>query len=292
MRFDDYGQSDNLRDRRGERGRAQRGGGGAVLLFHLARFVMGRFGIGGLVVLGGGFFFLSSIGLNPLTLGSGPVSSGPYDTRYDRLVGATLKSTEDVFAEVFKENGLGDYPEPILNFFSGGVQTQGCGFAKSAVGPFYCPADRQIYIDTTFFDDLAERFGAPGDFAQAYVVAHEVGHHIQTVTGVSDRVRAMQARATSEAERNGYLVKLELMADCLAGVWAGRTAIPLDRTDVEEALAAAHAIGDDTIQRRAQGRVVPDSFTHGTSEQRANWFSTGYRARDMRACDTLNATQI
>ncbi|NRA30496.1 MAG: neutral zinc metallopeptidase [Parvularculaceae bacterium] len=292
MRFDDYGQSDNIRNRRGEGGRPQMGGGGAMLLVCLARFVMGRFGIGGLVVLGGGFFLLSSMGINPLTLGSAPVSSGPYDTKYDRLVGATLKSTEEVFAQIFEENGLGTYPEPILNFFSGGVQTQGCGFADSAIGPFYCPADRQIYIDTVFFDQLAERFGAPGDFAQAYVVAHEVGHHVQTVTGVSDRIRAMQARATTEAEKNSYLVRLELMADCLAGVWAGRTAIPLDRGDVEEALAAARAVGDDTIQRRAKGRVVPDSFTHGTSEQRANWFSTGYRSRDMRACDTVNTQQL
>jgi len=292
MRYDDYGQSDNIRNRRGQGGGSQMGGGGAMLLVYLARFVMGRFGIGGVVVLIGGFFVLSSLGLNPLTLTSGTQQAAPGDGRYDRLVGATLKSTEDVFAEVFQENGLGAYPEPLLNFFSGGVQTNGCGFAKSAIGPFYCPADRQIYIDTSFFDLLSDRFGAPGDFAQAYVVAHEVGHHIQTVTGISERVRSAQARASSEAESNAYLVRLELMADCLAGVWAGRTAIPLDQGDVEEALAAAEAIGDDTIQRRANGRVVPDSFTHGTSEQRARWFSVGYRSRDMKACDTMNALRL
>lgn len=292
MRLDDFGQSDNVRDRRGEGG-ARMGAGGAGLLFMLVRLVASRFGIGGIVVLGIGFFVLSSMGINPLSMGGpAPQASRSVDRSYDQLVGAVLLSTEQTFSEVFREEGLGDYPEPTLNLFSGGVSTRGCGFASSAVGPFYCPADREVYLDTSFFDDLSRRFGAPGDFAQAYVIAHEVGHHIQTVTGVSQQVRQLQARAGSEAESNAYLVRLELMADCLAGVWAGRTEIPLDRGDIQEALGAANAIGDDTLQRKAQGRVVPDSFTHGTSEQRQRWFTTGYRAKDISACDTMGAQRL
>ncbi|MEM1381480.1 MAG: neutral zinc metallopeptidase [Pseudomonadota bacterium] len=294
MRIDDYERSDNIDDRRGQGGGRRMGGGSSMLLVYLAQFVLSRFGVGGLVVLGGGFFLLSSLGLNPLTLsgGGGQSASGPIDRSYDQLIGATLRSTEQVFAEVFAEQGLGRYPEPTLVLFQYGVQTEGCGFAQSAVGPFYCPADRQVYIDTTFFDDLSRRFGAPGDFAQAYVIAHEVGHHIQTVTGVSGEVRRLQAQASSAAERNGYSVRLELMADCLAGVWAGRTSIPLDRGDIQEAVVAAQAIGDDTLQRRSSGKVMPDSFTHGTSEQRQRWFSLGYRQRDISACDTLSAQRL
>jgi predicted metalloprotease len=290
MRFEDFGQSDNIRDRRGEGG-SNLGGGGAFVLFALFRFVFSRFGIVGVLVLGAGLFLASSLGINPLTSGPAP-GSGQVDTRYDDLVGATLLSTERVFTEVFREEGLGDYPEPTLNLFSGGVRTEGCGVASSAVGPFYCPGDRQVYLDTEFFDQLSSRFGAPGDFAQAYVVAHEVGHHIQTVTGISQEVRRLQARARDEATKNAYSVRLELMADCLAGVWARRTQIPLEDGDIEEALRAASAIGDDTLQRKSQGRVVPDSFTHGTSEQRQRWFTAGYQSGEMGSCDTLGAQRL
>lgn len=289
MRLDDFGRSDNVRDRRGEGG-PNLGGGGGILLFYLFRMAFSRFGILGVVVLGGGLFLASSLGINPLSSGTAPRQAA--DTRYDELVRGVLYSTEQVFSEVFQENGLGDYPEPTLNLFSGGVSTRGCGFANSAVGPFYCPADREVYLDTSFFDDLSRRFGAPGDFAQAYVIAHEVGHHIQTVTGVSQQVQRLQARASSEAESNRYLVRLELMADCLAGVWAGRTQIPLDPGDIQEALGAANAIGDDTLQRKAQGRVVPDSFTHGTSEQRQRWFARGYESGKISTCDTLEAASL
>ncbi|NNU15621.1 neutral zinc metallopeptidase [Parvularcula sp. ZS-1/3] len=292
MRLDDFGQSSNVRNRRGEGG-SRMGSGGAGLMFVLIRMVMSRFGIGGLVVLGIGFFALQAIGINPLSSGGGTQrASAPQTSQYDQLVGAVLLSTENVFTEVFREEGIGDYPEPVLNLFAGRVTTRGCGSATSAVGPFYCPADSQVYIDTSFFDELGQRFGAPGDFAQAYVIAHEVGHHIQNVTGISDQVRRQQASARSEADRNEYSVRLELMADCLAGVWAGRTQIQLDPGDIREALGAAAAIGDDTLQRRSGGRVVPDSFTHGTSEQRQRWFTTGYRARDISACDTLGTDQL
>lgn len=290
MRLDDFGQSDNVRDRRGSGGGGMRGGGGGMMLFALFRMVFSRFGIVGVVVLGAGLFLVSSIGINPLSSGGG--SARNVDTSYDQLVGAVLLSTENVFGDVFREEGLGNYPEPTLNLFAGQVTTRGCGSATSAVGPFYCPADSEVYIDTSFFDELGQRFGAPGDFAQAYVIAHEVGHHIQNVTGVSGQVRAAQQRARGDAAKNEYSVRLELMADCLAGVWAGRTQIELEPGDIEEALRAASAIGDDTLQRRSGGRVVPDSFTHGTSAQRQRWFTTGYQARDMGACDTLGASSL
>jgi predicted metalloprotease len=290
MRFEDFGQSDNIRNRRGEGG-SNLGAGGAFALFYLFRFVFSRFGVVGVVVLGVGLFLLSGTGLNPL----GASSTGERQaatSQYDQLVGAVLLSTENVFNDAFREEDLGDYPEPILNLFAGRITTAGCGSATSAVGPFYCPADSEIYIDTSFFDELSQRFGAPGDFAQAYVIAHEVGHHIQNVTGISDQVRSAQQRARGDAERNEYSVRLELMADCLAGVWAGRTQIQLEQGDIDEALRAAAAIGDDTLQRRSSGRVVPDSFTHGTSDQRQRWFATGYEARDISACDTLGADRL
>jgi predicted metalloprotease len=290
MRLDDFGQSDNIRDRRGEGGPALGGGSGAMLLI-LFRFVFSRFGIVGVLILGAGLFLFSNLGINPLSSGGGPQGAG-VDTRYDQLVGGVLYSTERVFTDVFEEEGIGDYPEPTLNLFSGRVTTRGCGSASSAVGPFYCPADREIYLDTNFFDELSRRFGAPGDFAQAYVIAHEVGHHIQAVTGISEQVRQAQARAGDEAQANAYSVRLELMADCIAGVWAKRTEIPLDDGDIGEALRAASAIGDDTLQRQSGGRVVPDSFTHGTSEQRQRWFASGYRAGEIGACDTLGAERI
>ena len=304
MRWEDYRSSDNVFNRRGEggsRGAGFGGAGGGMMAFMLLRMIFSRFGIGGVVVAVGGFLLLSAVGLNPLTGGGGgqAVSTGPAGqaptSRYDAEITAILATTEDVWNTAFAERGA-DYPEPALNLFAGGIQAGGCGFASSAVGPFYCPANREIYIDTGFFEQLERQLGAPGDFARAYVIAHEVGHHIQTVTGVSDDVRAQQARARSDAERNDYSVRLELMADCLAGVWArqaqGLDGFALEEGDIQEGLRAANAIGDDTLQRNAGRRVSPDSFTHGTSEQRQRWLSIGYRTGDMEACDTLSAREV
>ena len=297
MRWDDYRRSDNVFNRRGEGGSRLGGGGGGGLAvgFMLLRFVFSRFGIGGVVVLVIGFLLVSQTGL---LSGGGQLASGAggsgaaVNSAYDEEIGAVLASTEDVWNRQFQEKGIGDYPEPSLNLFAGGITTQGCGFASSAVGPFYCPADREIYIDTQFFDQLSQQLGAPGDFARAYVIAHEVGHHIQTVTGISDEVRRAQAGARSKAQQNEYQVRMELMADCLAGVWARNAGafqgFSLEQGDVQEGLRAASAIGDDTLQRNAGRRVSPDSFTHGTSEQRQRWLATGYETGDMQACDTLN----
>ncbi|EMD84350.1 neutral zinc metallopeptidase [Pacificimonas flava] len=194
-----------------------------------------------------------------------------------------LGDTEAVWTAEFAEAGQ-DYPEPMLYFYDR-VGQSGCGVAEAAVGPFYCPADQSIYIDTSFFDQLAQ-MGGPGDFAAAYVVAHEVGHHVQTVTGISDQVRRAQS-ATGQAQSNALQVRMELQADCYAGVFAHDNSQYLEAGDIEEAVAAANAIGDDTLQRKAQGRVVPDSFTHGTSQQRQSWFLRGYRSGQAADCDTF-----
>ncbi len=203
-----------------------------------------------------------------------------------QFVGVVLAETEDVWNRLFPQ---GQYVEPTLVLFSGAAQSA-CGFASAAVGPFYCPLDQKVYIDLSFYDDLKRRFGAPGDFAQAYVIAHEIGHHVQKLLGVSDRVQAMQRRA-SRAEANALSVRMELQADCFAGVWAhyaDRTEGLLEDGDIEEGLNAAAAIGDDRIQMQSQGYVSPDSFTHGSSKQRQRWFSEGYWKGDPAACDTFD----
>jgi predicted metalloprotease len=207
----------------------------------------------------------------------------PADDTLAQFVSVVLKDTEDVWNELLK-----NYQEPRLNVFSNGVQTA-CGSASSAVGPFYCPGDQKVYIDLSFFRDLKERFGAPGDFAMAYVIAHEVGHHIQHLSGTSDKVHSLQQQ-TSKTEGNKLSVKLELQADFLAGVWAHhahRTKGILQPGDIEEALSAANAIGDDRLQQEAQGRVVPDAFTHGTSAQRMYWFKKGYQTGDVNQGNTF-----
>jgi predicted metalloprotease len=205
-------------------------------------------------------------------------------------ISVVLADTEDTWNALFRNRG-DTYREPELVLFSGAVQSA-CGFAQSAVGPFYCPADQSVYLDLTFFQELHERFGAPGDFARAYVVAHEVGHHVQTLLGISDDVRNAQARA-SRADGNQMQVMMELQADCLAGVWAYHTRqsqnVQLDPGDIEEALGAAAAIGDDRLQKQAQGYVVPESFTHGTSAQRMQWFRNGYDSGDPARCDTFKS---
>lgn len=238
------------------------------------------------------------LGIDPTPLltggGGGPPPGatgerGAPDDSAGARVSVVLASTEDTWRQLFAEAGR-EYREPTLVLFDDAVHSA-CGMAESAVGPFYCPGDGQVYIDLSFFNALADRFGAPGDFAQAYVVAHEVGHHVQNLLGTSDRIRQAQ-RDASRTDANALSVLLELQADCYAGVWASHAADErgfLEEGDIEEALGAASAIGDDALQRRSQGTVVPESFTHGTSAQRVGWFRTGLRSGDPDACDTLSA---
>lgn len=218
---------------------------------------------------------------------SAPAATGASDAESE-FVAVVLAETEDVWNRVFS-SASNRYQEPQLVLFSRAVQSQ-CGYATAAVGPFYCPADKKVYLDLSFFRELASRFGAPGDFAQAYVIAHEIGHHVQNLLGISDRTRAQQARV-SKTQANALSVRQELQADCLAGVWAreaDRTRKILEQGDIEEALQAATAIGDDRLQKRSQGYVVPDSFTHGSSEQRVHWFRVGLASGDPNDCDTFS----
>jgi len=197
-----------------------------------------------------------------------------------------LKDTEDTWTTIFRSNGS-RYEEPTLVLFSGATNTA-CGLGQSAMGPFYCPGDRKVYLDTSFFEELDQRFGAPGDFAQAYVIAHEIGHHVQNLLGVSDRVSSARQRG-GRAEANALSVRLELQADCYAGVWGYYAAQRdlLQPGDAEEGLRAAAAIGDDRLQRQTQGRVVPESFTHGSSEQRVSWLKRGLESGQIQSCDTF-----
>ncbi len=209
------------------------------------------------------------------------------------FVRAILGDTEDTWREIF-QGAQRQYQDPTLVLFSGGVNSA-CGFANSAVGPFYCPGDRRVYIDLAFFRELDQRFGAAGDFAQAYVIAHEVGHHVQTLLGVSAKVNAARQRGEQLEGDNGLLVRQELQADCLAGVWAQHAQRRLDWLepgDLEEALNAANAIGDDRLQQRSRGQVVPDSFTHGTSAQRVRWFKRGFEQGDPGLCDTFQSARL
>ena len=282
-------QSRNVDDRRGA---AVAGGSGILLM--LLRFIIGRFGIRGvffLAMIGGGMYMA---GINPMAfIQGGQVSTGsaePIDDETSQFVSTILGQTEDVWGEIFAEAGA-TYPAPTLVMFSGQVSSA-CGFASSASGPFYCPADKQVYLDASFFRELAQRFGAPGDFAAAYVIAHEIGHHVQTITGISAKVRAAQQRA-SEIESNALQVRMELQADCYSGLWAKRANESgdfLEDGDIEEGLRAAAAIGDDAIQRNAGRHVTPESFTHGSSEQRVEWFTRGYRTGSVDQCDTFNSS--
>lgn len=295
MRLDDQRDSTNVEDRRGMRGSRGGGGGGNPL----GALIGGRLGIGGIVIVG---IIALVMGINPLTLLSGAGGGGggepvgqpapvlqPKSTM-DRFVARVLATTEDSWGEAFPKEVGAPYQPPKLVLFSGSVDSA-CGSASSAMGPFYCPGDQKVYLDQSFFDELARRFGAPGDFAGAYVIAHEVGHHIQTITGISDQVRQAQSRG-SKTQGNALQVRMELQADCLAGVWAQAHKDLLDEGDIDEAMAAANAIGDDTLQRAAQGTVVPESFTHGSSAQRKSWFMNGFRGGTIAACDTFGARSI
>ena len=225
---------------------------------------------------------------------SAPQRSTPTaNDEQSEFVRVVLGDTEDTWREIF-QGANRQYKDPTLVLFRGGVNSA-CGFANSAVGPFYCPGDQRVYIDLAFFRELEQRFGAAGDFAQAYVIAHEVGHHVQTLLGVSAKVNAARQRGERVEGASGLLVRQELQADCLAGVWAyhGQQRHDwLEPGDIEEALNAANAIGDDRLQKQARGQVVPDSFTHGTSEQRVRWFKTGFDGGDVGRCDTFKATRL
>lgn len=271
-------QSGNVEDRRGMGGKMAIGGGiGGIIVLVLSLLFGGNPGD-----------ILNNSVVNQPTTQEQPVN--PADEPKREFVAVVLNDTEDVWSKIFSEQLGKTYPEPKLVLFSGQGQS-GCGTASSASGPFYCPADQKVYIDLSFYDELQSRFQAPGDFAMAYVIAHEVGHHIQTVLGISDKMRQMQQGA-SEAEANALSVKLELQADFLAGVWAHHAQQMkkiLQEGDIEEALNAANAIGDDRLQKEAQGYVVPDAFTHGTSAQRMFWFKKGYESGDINQGDTFSA---
>ena len=282
MRWRGERQSTNIEDRRGlSGGKIAVGGGiGSIVILVLALL----FGIDPQQ-------FLEQVPQEP---SSQVQTSRPQNTEEEQLkqfVGVVLAKSEDVWNDVFRQNGR-QYREPTLVLFTDQVRSA-CGMAGAAVGPFYCPADEKLYIDLSFYDELKRRFNAPGDFAQAYVVAHEVGHHVQKLLGISDRVNALQQRA-GEVEANQLSVRLELQADFFAGIFARyiQNQGMLDAGDVEEALQAASAVGDDQIQKRTTGYVVPDSFTHGTSDQRLRWFRKGYESGDMRQGDTFNTNNL
>jgi predicted metalloprotease len=286
-------RSDNVVDARGDGGGGGGGGG----------FRMGGKGLSlGAVVLIVGFGLLT--GQDPMQIlgqltgqGSAPAPTQqrttPATDDQTEFVRAILGDTEDTWTTVFKENGR-QYEAPPLVLFSGRVNSA-CGTASSAVGPFYCPADHRVYLDTAFFTEMSQRFGAAGDFAQAYVIAHEVGHHVQSLLGIARQVDAARQKGQRMEGDNGLLVRQELQADCFAGVWANHAQQRLkwlEPGDVEEALNAANAIGDDRLQQQGQGRVVPDSFTHGTSAQRVHWFKAGFEKGQMDQCDTFSAKSL
>jgi predicted metalloprotease len=300
MRLDDYDPGDDIRDLgRGGGGFGGGGGGGmGGLLIGLLPMLLGRkMGCGTIILLGVLAFVFLGPGANMLSTGGGtadPMADSrggtnvACDTAAEKFACNVFGSTHQVWSQLI--NG---YRKPSLNFFTDQNQS-GCGAAQAAMGPFYCPADQGVYLDTAFFNELAQRFGAAGDAAQAYVVAHEVGHHIQTITGISDRVRQEQQRA-SQGEGNALQVRMELQADCYAGVWAALAKTRdgqsvMEPGDMEEAMTAANAIGDDTLIRAAGQRPVPESFTHGTSEQRMTWLRRGLQTGDPRQCDTFSAS--
>lgn len=297
MRWKGSRKSTNVEDRRGQSAGSGGGTGSGLLSFipMLVRTKTGRI----MLLVGVVVFFgsrMMGIDLLPLLLGGGgsTVNTQPHELsaaekEMGDFVAAVLAYTEDTWQTIFREQG-GVYKEPTLVLFTGRVNSA-CGMASAAVGPFYCPGDQKLYIDLSFFQDLKQRHGAPGDFAQAYVLAHEVGHHVQTLMGISDQVR-QAGRGRSKTEVNALSVKQELQADCFAGLWghaANTERQVLDPGDLEEALRAATAIGDDRLQQEAGRGVVPDSFTHGSSAQRVKWFKRGFDSGDINSCDTFSA---
>lgn len=302
MRWRGNRKSSNVEDRRGMRTAGSGGLGGSGGMLRLLPMAFKFLGVKGTLIL---LVCVGAYGLFTGNLGSLLTGIGnQQDTTVSRsavpfhetaqekelvdFVSVILADTEDTWTALFRQKGR-TYQEPRLVLFRGAVASA-CGMAQSAMGPFYCPGDQQIYIDLGFYDQLKNRFKAPGDFAQAYVIAHEVGHHVQTLLGISSHVHAAR-RKLSTAEGNQLSVRMELQADCLAGVWANhanKTRQLLEVGDLEEGLAAASAIGDDTLQKQSQGYVRPDSFTHGSSAQRVKWFKIGLDSGDMASCDTFN----
>jgi len=297
MRWKGGRKSSNVEDRRGQSAGVGGGSGSGLLSFipMLVRTKTGRI----MLLVGVVVFFgsrMMGFDLLPLLLGGGeattagePRELSAAEREMGDFVATVLADTEDTWKVVFQQQG-GAYREPSLVLFTGRVNSA-CGMASSAVGPFYCPGDQKLYVDLSFFQDLKQRHGAPGDFAQAYVIAHEVGHHVQTLMGISDQVR-QAGRGRSKTEVNALSVRQELQADCFAGLWghaANTERQILDPGDLEEALTAATAIGDDRLQREAGRGVVPDSFTHGSSAQRVTWFRRGFESGDIASCDTFSA---
>jgi len=299
MRWDDFRRSSNVEDERGSGGGGLPGGAGGL-------------GLGTIIILG---LIGWALGIDPSVLingaqilqggggevtqqSGGPVQQSPQDQQTADFVAAVLGDTEDRWTEIFQASGR-TYTAPKLVLFSGAIQG-GCGLARSAMGPFYCPRDKQVYLDTSFFRDMQRKFGACNDdkacrFSEAYVIAHEVGHHVQDELGILPRVTQAQQAAGSQSEVNALQVRVELQADCLAGVWANhaqRKHSFLDAGDVDQALQTASAIGDDRLQKETQGYVVPDAFTHGTSAQRKRWFMNGFNSGDVNACNTLKADSL
>ncbi len=291
MKWEGNRESDNVEDRRG--GGGSGGGGG---------FGGRSIGLGSIVIALVASYFL---GVNPMTVLSllsggspdvqvsqAPAQKPPADDRMARFVGTVLADTEDVWKDVFTQGGA-TYKEPKLVLFRGATSTA-CGQGQSAMGPFYCPGDQKVYIDLDFYETLKNKLGAPGEFAQAYVIAHEVGHHVQNLLGISGKMDQMRSRV-SQVEYNALSVRLELQADCFAGVWANHANESrqiLEGGDIESAMNAAARIGDDALQGAGGGRVVPESFTHGTSAQRARWFNKGLQQGSLKGCDTFAARQL
>lgn len=298
MRWGDLRRSKNIEDRRGQRMGGGLGGGGGMR--------RGGVGIGGLIIVG---LLAWATGINPAVLLGGlemiqggggggmtqtqtqPGKQGAPSDEMGQFVASVLGSTEDTWNQIFQNNGQ-RYEEPRLVMFSGATPSA-CGMGQSAMGPFYCPQDKRVYLDTSFFREMAQRFRAPGEFAAAYVIAHEVGHHVQNLLGILPRVQQERQRV-SRAEGNALSVRTELQADCFAGVWAHQTKRQglVDDKDIEAALNAASAIGDDRIQKQTQGQVVPDSFTHGSSAQRMRWFKIGLESGSVQNCNTFAAQQL
>ncbi|MEW5755277.1 MAG: neutral zinc metallopeptidase [Pseudomonadota bacterium] len=287
MRWEGRRRSENVEDRRGMRvgGKGVAIGGVGTIAFVLIAVLLG---------------VDPSVVLNQLASGPtavedqqvDPAARSPEENRLAEFSAVVLADTEDVWSEIFQQSGS-QYRLPKMVLFSGAVQSA-CGFAQSAMGPFYCPGDQKLYLDLSFFQDLHTRYAAPGDFAQAYVIAHEVGHHVQNLMGILEESHAAKARG-SEAEANAIQVRVELQADCLAGVWAKRADQSrqiLEAGDIEEALSAAAGVGDDRLQQQARGYVVPESFTHGSSEQRMRWFKIGEQSGDPNQCNTFKVARL
>jgi len=305
MRWQGRRESENVEDRRDESGgggfpfpggggiQIGQGGGLGILGVIVIVGIALLFGVDPRIILQGGEGgFPGNIQI-PREAPRAPSQSASADDQAKRFVSVVLGDTEDVWSKIFASQGA-RYQPPKLVLFRDGIQS-GCGIASAQMGPFYCPVNRKVYIDLSFFDMLKRRFRAPGEFAQAYVIAHEIGHHIQNLQGRLQQAQRLQAAAGSEGQRNAIQVRVELQADCYAGVWAHHTAKlnnTLEPGDIESALRAAEAIGDDAIQKSTRGYAVPDSFTHGSSEQRARWFTRGYQTGSLAACDTFNTDSI